>query len=219
MKVLFCNIALMKYYRGIIPNVDEPMLVGTKTKIVNGAQEQYNFLPCQIDDEDTCLGYFSVKAVGKHSVAQTYIETIDENLTEKDLYIDDVLVIWCAKKDGTDNRTVVVGWYKHARVYRYHQEAVFGEGEEEFHQLYNVVAKAKDCVLLPSGERCRYTKWNVPRMKKGANGAAFGFYGNSNIWYAKEEKAKEYVKNMVERIKSYNDENWIDKEIKEVCMS
>ena len=27
----------------------------------------------------------------------------------------------------------------------------FGDGDDEFHQLYNVVAKAEDCVLLPPG--------------------------------------------------------------------
>lgn len=25
MKILFCNISWMKYYKGVIPNVDEPM--------------------------------------------------------------------------------------------------------------------------------------------------------------------------------------------------
>lgn len=50
-------------------------------------------------------------------------------------------------------------------------------------QSYNAIAKAKDCVLLPIGERSRKIKWQVPRK---ANGWKFGF-GRANVWYASED--------------------------------
>lgn len=210
MKILFCNIAFMKYYRGIIPGLDEPVNVNSRSKDIGDIEEQYNFLSCNMEDEDVCLGYFSAKAGTAKSAAQVHIEKI-EGYEEGQDKVEDVLVVWCAKKEGTDNRTVVVGWYKHATVYRYYQEAIFGDGDEEFHQLYNVVAKADDCVLLPTGERSRYTRWNIPR-KKGSNGPAFGFT-STNIWYANEEKAEDFVKSLVQRINDYNEENLMYKEI------
>ena len=210
MKVLFCNIAYMEYYRGIIPNVDKPVNMTERSKDPSEAEEQYNFLSCNLDEDDVCLGYFSAKGSSSKTTPQVHIEKIP-GVSNSDDVAEDVLVIWCAKKEGAENRTVVVGWYKHAKVYRYYQEAIFGDGDDEFHQLYNVVAKAEDCVLLPPGERSRYTKWNVPR-KKGSSGPAFGFSG-SNIWFATEEKAKDFVKNMVNRIQDYYDDNYMLKEI------
>ena len=44
MKVLFCNIAYMEYYRGIIPDVDKPVNMTEKSKDPSEAEEQYNFL-------------------------------------------------------------------------------------------------------------------------------------------------------------------------------
>ena len=134
MKVLFCNIAYMEYYRGIIPNVDVPVNMTERSKDPNEAEEQYNFLSCNLDSDgdDVCLGYFSAKSKASKSVPQVHIEKI-EGVDSGAEVAEDVLVIWCAKKEGAENRTVVVGWYKHAKVYRYYQEAIFGDGEDEFH--------------------------------------------------------------------------------------
>ena len=63
--------------------------------------------------------------------------------------VDDVLVIYCAKHP-TYNFTTVVGWYNHADVYRHYQNVEFNG---DYVQSYNAIAKAKDCVLLPVGER------------------------------------------------------------------
>ncbi len=212
MRILFCNIAYMKYYRGVISGIDEAENLTNRSKEGSGIEEQYNFSSCNLDDNDVCLGYFSAKSSSSKAAPQVHIDKI-EGCDPSDEKVEDVLVVWCAKKEGAENRTVVVGWYKHATVYRYYQEAIFGDGDEEFHQLYNVVAKAEDCVLLPAGERSRYTKWNIPR-KKGSNGPAFGF-GSTNVWYANEEKAKDFVKNLVKRINEYNEDNLMDEELPE----
>ena len=62
-------------------------------------------------------------------------------------------------------------------------------------QSYNAIAKAKDCVLLPIGERSRKIKWQVPRK---ANGWKFGF-GRANVWYASEdnEELKAFLKSIL----------------------
>ena len=200
----------MKYYRGVMPGVDEPTNLCTRTKDMSQVQEQYNFSSCFLEDKETCLGYFPAKNAGGSKAGQIHIEKI-AGVSSSDDRAENVLVVWCAKKEGNDNRTVVVGWYKDATVYRYYQEAIFGEGEDEFHQLYNVVAEADNCVLLPAGERSRYTRWNVPR-KKGANGPAFGF-GPSTAWYADEEKAQDFVKELVKRINEYDGDNLMYEEL------
>ena len=212
MKILFCNIAFMKYYRGAMPGVDMPVNLSSRNKTAAEADEQFNFSSCNMEGEDVCLGYFMAKSGSGKNSNQTHIEKIPGIEPQADV-AEDVTVVWCAKKEGNDSRTVVVGWYKHAKVYRYYQEAIFGEGDNEFHQLYNVVAKAEDCVLLPVGERSRYTRWNVPR-KKGSNGPAFGF-SSSNVWFPTEEIAQEFVSDMKKRIDDYYEDNWMYKEIEE----
>ncbi len=209
MKILFCNIAFMKYYRGAMPGIDMPVNMCSRTKAPADADEQFNFLSCNMEDKDVCLGYFSVKGGNSKTTSQMHIEKLPGVDASADV-AEDVLVVWCAKKEGNDSRTVVVGWYKHAKVYRYYQEAIFGEGDNEFHQLYNVVAKTEDCVLLPVGERSRYTRWNVPR-KKGNTGAAFGF-GTTNFWYPTEDLGIEFAVDMEKRINEYYDDNLMDHE-------
>ena len=73
-------------------------------------------------------------------------------------------------------------------------------------QSYNAIAKAKDCVLLPVGERSRKIKWQVPRK---ANGWKFGF-GRANVWYASEdnEELKE-VKVIANKIRNDEDEKFV----------
>ncbi|WP_238860153.1 hypothetical protein [Clostridium sp. YIM B02569] len=89
--------------------------------------------------------------------------------------VDYVLVIWCAKDDCVDF-TSVVGWYKHATVYRNYETVAM---DSEYYQNYNVMAKAQDCVLLPSGIRHRRTLWYVPRKGK-KNSPSYGF-GQANV--------------------------------------
>ncbi|MBQ8043589.1 MAG: hypothetical protein IJ272_05510, partial [Clostridia bacterium] len=73
MKVLFCNIAYMEYYRGIIPGVDKPVNMTERNKNPEDAEEQYNFLSCNLDTDDVCLGYFSAKGSLSKTTPQVHI--------------------------------------------------------------------------------------------------------------------------------------------------
>lgn len=212
MDILFCNIAWMKYYKGIYPNRDEPMNGGSYVKEKKDAHEKYNFLPCYIQDDndnnnnlEVCLGFFSTKSTNGFDDNQLHIEKIENGSIKEDM-IDGVLVVWCAKQPY-DNRTVVIGWSRDAQVYRYYQQACFkhANGKEDI-RYYNVLAKSKNCVLLPEGERNRFTRWNVPR--KRPKGASFGF-GSANVWFGLEEDARDYIKRLIENINSYDGDNWI----------
>lgn len=200
MRVLFCNIAWMKFYRGKMVGFDEPISSAEYVRLFGEGHEQYNFDTVSLDDGvEVCLGYFSTKSMDGQKDNKLHIERIEGVSSEAD-FAKNVLVIWCAPQYTTDKRTVVVGWYKNATVFREYQDMEFDEG---YIQYYNVLANADDCVLLPFAERNRYC-WNVPRKHK--KGAAFGF-GQANQWYASEEKAQPFIAKLIEQINIYSGTN------------
>lgn len=207
MRILFCNIAWMKFYRGKIAGIDVPISSAEYVRLYGEGHEEYNFDIVRLDNGDkVCLGYFSTKSMDGHKDNKLHIEKIEGIPGDSDC-ADNVLVIWCAPQYITDNRTVVVGWYLNATVFRDYQNIEFDNG---YVQSYNVLAKADDCVLLPYTERNRYC-WNVPRKRK--KGAAFGF-GQANQWYALEEKAQPFISKLVTQIRNYSGTNTMYTEIR-----
>lgn len=210
MRILFCNIAWMKEYCGNQDGQDNPVNGGSYVDQTGDAHEKYNFLPIELDDNETeindfyCLGFFETKSHNGNDVNQMHIEKINGcELCKNEEIVEDVLVIYCAKHPA-HKFTTVVGWYKHATVFRYYQSVDFGNDDI---QSYNALAKSKDCVLLPTAARSKKLDWQVPRK---ANGWAYGF-GRANVWYASEEddRLKEYLRALVNRINEYEGENWI----------
>ena len=209
MRVLFCNIAWMDYYKGNDGN-DQPHHGGSFVEETGDAHEKYNFDVVTLSSETTnypdgdyCLGFVETKHTNDRS-NDMHIEKIESCSGMKDENeVDDVLVIYCAKYPFSErDETYVVGWYKHATVYRSYEEMDF----DGYIQSFNAIAKKEDCVLLPRASRRRMTVWGVPRKKKGVG---YGF-GQSNMWYASEEKAKPFVERLVRQIEEYDGENWID---------
>lgn len=199
MRILFCNIADMRFYQGLIPGVDEPKGGGSYVKREHDATESENFIQRDFALEDrvesNCMGAF----VQKTTAINLHIERIEGcKHMRKEPFIEDVLVVWCAASH-------VVGWYKNATVYReYQEEHHMIDAENELVLYYNVEAKADDCVLLPVKQR-NLEKWYVPHAN--AIGAKFGF-GQANVWYAQDEIAQEFVNMLAENINSYDGENW-----------
>jgi hypothetical protein len=228
LRVLFCNIAWMNYYKGIVPGIDEPKNGGSYVKETLDAHEKYNFMPAHIIDSrypegDYCLGFVETKTTSARKRNQLNIEKIEGCMDLKnETEVDDVLVIFCALyPDSFDKETYVVGWYKNATVYRRYETMAFDyecrsdtDDDEsvlgEWIQEYNAIAKKSDCVLLPRSQR-RKTYWRVPRKKKGV---AFGF-GQSNVWFARGEDDNKLLSDFLDRLKvqidEYDGENWIDK--------
>jgi hypothetical protein len=185
MKVLFCNIAWMEYYRGISAN-DIPENGGKWIKEKIQLEECENFL---VREDENFRGYIYTKpSRGKDGILK--LENIEE--CSNDDMLENVLVIWVAK-DPFQNKLNIIGWYKNATVYR---NVKLDENENK----YNVCAKQADCVLLPINKRHKI----VPKASKSTG--SYGI-GQSNIWYAKDINAQKYVKNMLEYINEYNDEN------------
>ena len=101
----------------------------------------------------------------------------------------------------TNTKSIFVTHEPNAYVFRYHLDLKGIEGDPMYG---NIIAKAKDVVLLPMEER----KWRVYRAPKDG----FGF-GQSNYWFANEEqspKVKGYVEDIVHKIETYEGENLMD---------
>ena len=220
MRILFCNIAWMDYYQGIIPGKDEPRNGGAYVLENNDAHEKYNFQSVYLTtdgagypDGEYCLGFVETKSTNGRTVNQLNIEKIEGcSALKKEPEADDVLVVYCAKyPDSFTNETYVIGWYRHATVYRcYSQISFINEDGSEYVQSYNAVAKKEDCVLLPRDIRRKSNVWRVPRKQRGVS---FGF-GQANVWFAQGADDNPDLKRFLERItaliESYDGENWLD---------
>ena len=206
MRILFCKIGWMKYYKGV--SEKDPIYNGGAFVRENGnGGEAYNFEAVSTEaDGVNCYGFFETKFKnGYKSVNrvnnQLHIERIDtcaKNLNE----LDDVLVVWCATKERNEYK--VVGWYQHAWVYRFYQVLQFENG---YIQNFNVKAKKEDCVLLPYEEQNR-VQWNAPISKVRGYG-----FGQSLVWYASEADTApsvSYVQNLVDAIHAYSGKNYLD---------
>lgn len=219
MRVLFCNIAWMNYYKGNHDGTDVPHGGGSYVNETEDAHEKYNFEPVHLMPEsgypenDYCLGFVETKSTNRTTSNQLSIEKIEGcELLKKENQAENVLVIYCAAYPFTDvNETYVVGWYKHATVYRYYETLEFASEnpEENYYQNYNAIAKAEDCVLLPRGSR-RSTSWRIPRRRKGIS---YGF-GQANVWFAQNRESDANLQAFLNRISSqienYDGENWLD---------
>ena len=215
MRLLFCNIAWMNYYKGIIPGLDEPYGGGSYVLENKDAHEKYNFDPVRVrfedgEEQDVCFGFTETKMARSGKKQDLHIEKIEGcEACTKEACIEDVTVIYCAARPY-QNFTSVVGWYRHANVYRQYQELVLPQPDgSDYYQYYNAEAMKENCVLLPKDER-RITQWNVPRRQKGA---AFGF-GQANVWFTEGRRENklldEFIRKTIDKIENYQGENWID---------
>lgn len=181
-KIIFCNIAWMKYYEGIFDD-DKPMNGGKYVDINKSGGECYNFQ----DFNGKCYGYFMM-------YGNLALENHFKDVKSTDGYVDNVLVIWVAT--NSNQQTKIVGWYKNARVYRSFQEKTF------FTNLagslyYNIVADSKDCFLIPEDKR------TFPIGRAAQSGTGTGM-GRSNIWYAESNFARTIlIPKVLEYIENY----------------
>lgn len=200
MRILFCKVSCMKYYKGA-SDKDIPYNGGSYVAEHGYGHEEYNFEPVDFDDEKTyCLGFVETKSTLRSQRNELHIENISGcEMMKNDEFIEDVLVVWCATTDL--NETSIVGWYKNATVFRNYEEQEFENG---YIQHFNVIAEKNNCVLLPEEQRHRHI-WDAPVAKKRTYG-----FGQSMIWYAREEKAQTYISKLVMNINGYSGNNWVD---------
>lgn len=184
-KVVFCEIAWMKYYRGISED-DKPMNGGKFIDENEDGGEVLNFFPCN----HKCYGYVM------HYGDELHIERYDKILKSFD-EVSDMTVVWVAS-DG--NRCKITGWYEHATMYRhwkgYYVPAYLGGRYND----YNFVADEKDCYLIDADKR----SFIVPRAPQTGKGRGMG---QSQVWYADSEYAQnEFIPKVLAYLDRIRDE-------------
>ena len=121
MKLMIMNVPWMKYYVGEGDEEKVTPACGYNFQNVNGV-------------------YY-----GLQQIDQIPLEEF-EGVTTEDESVEDVTIVFASK--NSKNETKVIGWYKHATVYRYVQTSLSLDSERTIFS-YNLIAKAKDAVLLP----------------------------------------------------------------------
>lgn len=195
-RVLFCNIAYMKYYD--VDTVNDPPVNGGKAVAkIGDALEKYNF---HVEEDGFYYGFVETKYTDGYESGkmpkQIHIEQIDKSYKKEDS-IDNVTVIFCAKSN-IEGKTVIVGWYKNATVYRKRQYEI---GHD-----YNLKARANECFLIPEFNR----HFEVSRAKISGEGVGFG---QANVWYASgNEQNTLFAKKVLDYIENYTQEIYLDAE-------
>jgi len=173
-KIIFFNTGWMTSYRGLIG--DRLQGGGKHVEKHGWGSEIFNFLPFR----GKLYGYVQPKIDRKYNNAPSIaIEKL--GASSEDDSADGITVVWTAN-DPVNGGTRIVGWYKNARVFRYHQlpPDLSNRRFNEQLQGYYAVAKEQECTLLPIDAR----KVKVLRQRRN-------WMGQSNVWYA--DKNPEFV--------------------------
>jgi len=174
-KAIFFNVGWMRFYRGL----DNDSIVGGGSHVDKYGEggEIYNFL----DREGITYGYVQP--------ARGVINIDRLGASHDDPYIDDILVVWIATKPGAGPR--IVGWYKHATVYRKVQTLQVKDKDKYHFVHYFVKAKTKDCHWNDYDERV----FAIPRRVKGG-------LGQSNVWFADSKESLKIKKEIIDYIEN-----------------
>ena len=217
MRILFCNIASMKYYKGNSCGIDDPSGGGSFVDENNECAEMFNFAPSSINLEngekaETCSGFVATKTSRSGKEQELHIEKIEGFKAGKaEEHIFDVLVIFCAPHPSY-HYSHIVGWYRDAVVFRHYRRVPRQDKDGKWYDWpYNIFAQKENCVLLPVKERSKKNLWYVPRRQTGAS---YGF-GQANVWFAEGREENKlldrFLTRIVNQIENYSGENWVDR--------
>ncbi|MPQ42913.1 hypothetical protein [Clostridium tarantellae] len=196
MKILFCRIEWMERYQGI---VEQYRLIGKDSEAREESRkyESWNF-KTDIENEFV-FGYVPTKH-HNGKLNSIHIERID-GISKEDEIAHSVLVVWVSKEPIKDSKSVIIGWYKNADVFRNY---TYMDIDDEKWPV-NVIALSKNVILLPIDKRTLEVPW-----AGGVNGSPYGM-AQSNIWFADKAEEQTYVEKVFNYIENYNGENWVGK--------
>ena len=173
MPMVLFNIGWMKYYRG---QTSDDLIEGGGSD--PNKLEVENFLP---------LGGWHY---GFGQVGSVNLSRIDPGVEDGAEYVDDVTVVFVAPRQAGKG-SVVVGWYRNARVWHdMRQRPSPGHGK------YFAKARTEDCILLEIEDRT----FEFPRASK----CVFGM-GQQNIRYTLNEDGgyEHHAEEFVRRFEDY----------------
>lgn len=174
-KIVFFNIAWMKRYQGLVG--DSAVYGGSYVNQHGFGAEIFNSQHFR----DKMYGF--VEAGWKPPKC---INITKLGARRADQSVSDILLIWVARQPYGE-KTLVVGWYENAKVYRARQKppANSHRKQPDGHDApYCVEAEKGNCLLIPQNMRdfqiLRATDL-IPAGQKNAGGI-----GQSNIYYAQD---------------------------------
>ncbi len=176
-KFIFCNIAHMKYYRGITDD-DKPANGGQYVTKTGKAYECYNFFPVN----HFCYGYF------QHVGGKLDLARVDKAGRNSDV-LHGITVIFVANRK-------IVGYYENADMFRYWQSFVepeFDKDHEDWQHWFQ--AREENVFLIPDEKR----NFEIPTASKNGSGKGMG---QANIWYADSKWA---IENFLPKVEKYLD--------------
>lgn len=147
MPILYCRIGYMKYYKGQQIGVDEIRDGGSYNE-KNIGHEVYNFE----NYDGKYYGYVQPDGPNNDDKSSNNLGIYNLGASKKDEYIDGVTVVWRALK--STNKTVIVGWYENARVYKSMQkvpEDVLDKRENKSKCEFNIYAEK--AIIVPQEKR------------------------------------------------------------------
>jgi hypothetical protein len=177
-KMVFFNVAWMKRYQGLVG--DTAVNGGYFVNQYGFGVEMFNFQHFR----DNIYGF--VEAGWKPVPKCINITKLDARRTDQS--VSDILVIWVARQPHREKtaKTLVVGWYENAKVFRERQTPPLGSHRtlpDNKDAPYFAEAQRQDCLLIPDSMRAlqilRATEPGVGPYKAGG-------IGQSNIWYAQD---------------------------------
>jgi hypothetical protein len=124
MKVLFARVGWMKHYVGPVPGDEKPLGGGAFNRD-NVGLEAYNFRPFGAGAR---LYGFCQPSIPADSTASIALERIDPSAEGADR-LGDVLVVFVATRPKRGGQ-VIIGWYRHATVFRHMQSPPAGGPKE-----------------------------------------------------------------------------------------
>lgn len=177
-RILFCNVGYLEYYDST---------KDTKPIENGGAYPNKHKTGGEINNfhlyEDENYYGFVEPGFKNDKQNMLHIENIDSGYKHND-EIPNVTVVFCAKSPII-KKTVIVGWYENATVFR--------RVKEHNGVIYNITTSSGSEVGIPESERV----FEVPRANSSEK---FGF-GISQLWYARRDNEK--VRNFVSRVFDY----------------
>lgn len=174
-KILFANIGWMIGYNG--QSVADKITGGGAYSDAD-KHESFNFQNLN----GKCYGYLqpSGDSIDLHRIAPC--------VSQNEESLEDVLVVWFAT-NPVIGRSWVVGWYKHATVYRKCQKS---SASQRNCYGYYIMADVANCTLLPVDDRMR----QIPRQIRN-------YPGRSNIWYADAKEVEAFKIEIIDYINAY----------------
>lgn len=178
-RILFANIGWMIGYNG--QSIADKIIGGGAYSDIE-KHESFNFQNLN----GKCYGYL------QPSGDNIDLHRIDSSISQNEECLEDVLVIWFATNPIVGG-SWVVGWYKHATVYKKCQKS--NALQRNCYGFY-VMADVTNCTLLPVDDRIK----QIPRQIKN-------YPGRSNIWYADANDVKAFNTEVIAYVKNYKSRN------------